>query len=61
METVKSFLQAVALLLAIMLILYNTYTGVMIQEIGIPGFAMVKFGSQAKAEPSSSTAILSSA
>jgi hypothetical protein len=45
---IGSVLQTLVVLVVLGLVLWNIYTGATIQEIGIPGIFMVKFGDQTK-------------
>jgi hypothetical protein len=49
-ENAKSFLQIVALVIVLFLLLYNIYTGATVQKIGIPGIAEVEFGQRASSD-----------
>ena len=47
-DRVKSFLLVVFSIIAILLIVYNLYTGATVQKIGIPGIFEINFGSNPK-------------
>lgn len=44
MDAVKTLLQIVALVMVVVLVLYNVYTGATIQRIGVPGLFDIEFG-----------------
>jgi hypothetical protein len=51
METLKSWLLVLCVLLAIALIGWNIYSGATVQKIGIPGFFEIEFGPKATPTP----------